>query len=109
MEVETADAHALLDAWKYPIGTVNGWQVTGTFFISTASGGSEGGPGSFIWTPAIAGTSATITVKDNNTSSAGNTFSGTAFITSIQQSIPTGPQTVQVTFTGQGAMTSTIA
>lgn len=108
-DYETQEARALQDTSRYPIGLIDGWTGTGTFYVSTASTSGEGGPGGTLWTKALAKTQVAVTYKDNGISGAGNTLSGNALITRARQASPFGPLTIDLTLTGQGPLASAIA
>jgi hypothetical protein len=108
-EFKTQMATALRDVWEYPVGIREKWKVTGKFFISTAATSGEGGPGGTLWTKALAGIQIAVSLVDNAVTGGINTLSGNGIITTATQAFGEGPQTIDVTITGQGPLASAIA
>lgn len=106
---DTQKATALKDAYEYPIGIRGKWQLSGTFFISTANTAGEGGPGGVLWTKALANAQVAVSLVDNTVTGGINTLSGNGLITECEQLIADNAQQIQVTIMGQGALASSIA
>ncbi len=108
-EYDTQEAVALNDVSHYPIGIRDKWTGTGKFFISTANTSGEGGPGGTLWTRALAKTQVAVSMKDNSVAGAGNTLSGNALITKCTQREDDNAVVVDISLTGQGELSSSIA
>lgn len=102
--LDTQEGVALKDLNHYPLGIRAGWQYTGTFFCE-----GTGTTGQSLWDTALDGVQVAFVLVDNAVGGTTGTHTGAGIITQCRQSTPDGAQTVNITLTGQGALTPVIA
>lgn len=109
ISTETEEAHAVLDAWKYPVGFEGEWSLEIEMFLPADVNSSNTLATRALTAHAVTNTQVAVDFiyKSSATghTNRGERWTGNGIVTSATTDLPARHMTLRATITGQGALT----